>query len=135
MAAKTAADAKPKVSREDRFQQGLAALAAFVEREGHTKVPRPHKEPLEIVVTGPGGEESVEVVSVGLGPKVSRADRFAQGLAALAAFVEREGHVRVPRTHKEGGVSLGTWLNNQKARRDKLSPEQLGQLEALGVAW
>ncbi|MFE5586251.1 helicase associated domain-containing protein [Kitasatospora sp. NPDC056531] len=68
-------------------------------------------------------------------PKVSRADRFAQGLVALTAFVEREGHARVPRSHKEGGTSLGTWLNNQKARRDKLSLEQRGQLEALGVAW
>ncbi|MBD0695820.1 helicase associated domain-containing protein [Streptomyces sp. CBMA123] len=66
---------------------------------------------------------------------MSRADRFGAGLAALAAFVEREGHARVPRSHKEDGTSLGTWLNNQKARRDKLSPEQLGQLEALGVAW
>ncbi|MFE5586852.1 helicase associated domain-containing protein [Kitasatospora sp. NPDC056531] len=41
----------------------------------------------------------------------------------------------MPRTHMEGGTSLGTWLNNQKARRDKLSPEQRGQPEALGVAW
>lgn len=61
-------------------------------------------------------------------PTVSRADRFGAGLAALAAFVEREGHVRVPRAHKEGGVSLGSWLNNQKASRDKLAEEQLGQL-------
>jgi hypothetical protein len=68
-------------------------------------------------------------------PKVSRADRFGQGLAALAAFVEREGHAKVPRTHKEDGTSLGTWLNNQKARRDKLSEEQIGQLQALGVVW
>ncbi|MFE7528910.1 helicase associated domain-containing protein [Kitasatospora sp. NPDC057542] len=66
---------------------------------------------------------------------MSRADQSQQGLAALAAFVEREGHARVPRTHKKGGTSLGTWLNNQKARRDKLSAEQLGRLEALGVAW
>ncbi|MEU8927754.1 Helicase associated domain protein, partial [Kitasatospora sp. NPDC048545] len=34
VAAKQAAEAKPKVSRTDRFQQHLAALAAFVEREG-----------------------------------------------------------------------------------------------------
>ncbi|WP_344640995.1 DEAD/DEAH box helicase [Kitasatospora cystarginea] len=69
-------------------------------------------------------------------PKVSRADRFGAGLAALAAFVEREGHAKVPRAHKtEEGLSLGAWLNNQKARRDKLSPEQRGQLEALGVTW
>ncbi|MEV7026681.1 helicase associated domain-containing protein, partial [Kitasatospora sp. NPDC093558] len=69
-------------------------------------------------------------------PTVSRADRFAAGVVALAAFVEREGHSKVPRAHKtEEGLSLGAWLNNQKARRDKLSPEQLGQLEALGVGW
>ncbi|MEE1784048.1 helicase associated domain-containing protein [Streptomyces sp. SP17BM10] len=53
----------------------------------------------------------------------------------MAAFVEREGHARVLRTRKEDGTSLGTWLNNQKARRNRLSPEQLGQQEALGVAW
>jgi len=69
-------------------------------------------------------------------PKVSRGDRFQQHLAALVAFVQREGHAKVPRTHKtDEGLSLGTWLNNQKARRDKLSEEQRGQLEALGVAW
>ncbi|WP_254897552.1 hypothetical protein [Kitasatospora sp. NA04385] len=43
-AARAAAAAKPKVSRTDRFAAGLAALAAFVEREGHARVPRPHKE-------------------------------------------------------------------------------------------
>ncbi|MFE7531707.1 helicase associated domain-containing protein [Kitasatospora sp. NPDC057542] len=68
-------------------------------------------------------------------PKVSRTDRFGAGLAALAAFVEREGHAQVPRAHKEGGTSLGTWLNNQKARRDKLTPEQLAQLAEHGVEW
>ncbi|WP_030277254.1 Helicase associated domain protein [Streptomyces sp. NRRL B-24484] len=95
VAAKAAAEAKPKVSRADHFAQGLAALARFVEREGHVRVPRPHKEPLEVAVAGPGGEESVEVVHVG----------------------------------------LGAWLNNQKARRAKLTPGQLAQLAEHGVEW
>ncbi|MFH8388009.1 helicase associated domain-containing protein [Kitasatospora sp. NPDC018058] len=86
-----------------------------------------------------GIEEDQELVaakaSAEAKPKVSRTDRFQLHLAALTAFAEREGHARVPRTHKEGGVSLGSWVNNQKARRDKLSPEQLSQLAALGVAW
>ncbi|GAA2829051.1 DEAD/DEAH box helicase [Kitasatospora paracochleata] len=93
--ARAAAAAKPKVSRADRFAQGLAALAAFVEREGHARVPRAHKEPLEVAVAGPGGEESTEVVHVG----------------------------------------LGAWLNNQKARRGKLTPGQLAQLAEHGVEW
>ncbi|MFG2820947.1 helicase associated domain-containing protein [Kitasatospora sp. NPDC048365] len=41
------AAAKARLSRTDRFTQGLAALAAFVERERHPRVPRPHKEPVE----------------------------------------------------------------------------------------
>lgn len=52
------AEAKPKVSRTDRFAPGLAASAAFVERGLHPRVPRPHKEPVEAVGAGPGGARS-----------------------------------------------------------------------------
>ncbi|MFB7668971.1 helicase [Kitasatospora sp. NPDC056138] len=31
--------------------------------------------------------------------------------------------------------ALGTWLNNQKARRAKLTPGQLAQLAEHGVEW
>ncbi|MET8630935.1 helicase associated domain-containing protein [Kitasatospora sp. NPDC004669] len=95
VAVKVAAEAKPTVSRADRFTQGLTALAQFVERERHANVRRPHKEPLEAVETGPGGEEQVVV------------SHFA----------------------------LGVWLNNQKARRAKLTPGQLAQLAEHGVEW
>ncbi|MDY0816253.1 DEAD/DEAH box helicase [Kitasatospora purpeofusca] len=95
VAAKAAAEAKPTRSRTDRFQQGLAALAAFVERERHPRVPRPHKEPVESMEAGPGGAEQVVV------------SHFA----------------------------LGTWLNNQKARRAKLTAGQLAQLAEHGVEW
>ncbi|MCX5215875.1 helicase associated domain-containing protein [Kitasatospora sp. NBC_00240] len=63
-----------------------------------------------------------------------------------------EPEPRVPRPHKEpletieAGPSreeqavvthfaLGTWLNNQKARRAKLTPGQLAQLSEHGVEW
>ncbi|PBC66272.1 helicase associated protein [Streptomyces sp. TLI_235] len=95
VAAKQAAEAKPKTSRADRFQQGLTALAAFAGREGHIRVPRTHKEPLEVAVAGPDGEDTVEIVHAG----------------------------------------LGTWLNNQKARRAKLTAGQLAQLAEHGVEW
>ncbi|MFF2819558.1 helicase associated domain-containing protein [Kitasatospora cineracea] len=73
-------------------------------------------------------------------PVTSRADRFAQGGAALAQFAAREGHVRVPRQHKKPAdgevlLGLGAWLNNTKSRRAKLSPEQLAALAAVGVEW
>ncbi|WP_267286691.1 hypothetical protein [Kitasatospora acidiphila] len=33
------------------------------------------------------------------------------------------------------GLALGAWLSNTWGRREKLSAEQVEQLEALGVAW
>lgn len=71
---------------------------------------------------------------------------FQRGLAALAQWVEREGADRpVPRGHAEeltvdGGVEpvvvkLGVWVSNTKARRDKLTSEQLAALADLGLEW
>ncbi|MFC8720891.1 Helicase associated domain protein, partial [Kitasatospora sp. NPDC057198] len=79
-------------------------------------------------------------------PVRGRGDRFAQHLEALRRFAEREGHVRVPRAHKEplegveGGqepvlLGLGAWLSNQRSRRAKLSFEQLRLLGRAGVEW
>ncbi|MFL9659422.1 Helicase associated domain protein [Streptomyces sp. PB17] len=71
---------------------------------------------------------------------------FQRGLAALAQWVEREGADRpVPRGHSEGiavdgeaepaSVKLGVWVSNTRARRDRLSAEQLAALAELGVEW
>ncbi|WP_329572917.1 DEAD/DEAH box helicase [Kitasatospora sp. NBC_01266] len=87
-----------------------------------------------------GIEEDSELVAARVAaaakPKVSRADRFQHHLTALATYVEREGHARVPRTHKTvEGLALGVWLNNQKARREKLTAGQLARLAEYGVEW
>lgn len=66
---------------------------------------------------------------------------FQRGLAALAQWVEREGaHRPVPRkaveTLPDGTeTKLGIWYSNTKARRDKLTQEQLDSLRQLGVEW
>lgn len=72
VAAKAAAEAKPAVTRVDRFQQGLVALAQFVERERHANVRRPHKEPLDTVEAGPDGAERVAVSHFALGTWLNR---------------------------------------------------------------
>ncbi|WP_432158708.1 Helicase associated domain protein [Streptomyces sp. bgisy153] len=65
---------------------------------------------------------------------------FQRGLAALAQWVEREGVRPVPRqaveTLPDGTeTKLGIWYSNTKARRDKLTEEQLVALRKLGVEW
>ncbi|MDH6580728.1 DEAD/DEAH box helicase [Kitasatospora sp. MAP5-34] len=101
VAARAAAAARPKRSQADRFQQGLEALATFVEREGHARVPRAHKETLEPAEKADSSGDT-------------------EGSGGDAAVVV---------------VALGTWLNNQKARRSKLTPSRLAQLAELGVEW
>ncbi|MEV7152954.1 Helicase associated domain protein [Streptomyces sp. NPDC093084] len=70
---------------------------------------------------------------------------FQRGLAALAQWVDREGHRPVPRGHAEEivvdgetervAVKLGVWTSNTRARRDKLTQAQLDALRELGVEW
>ncbi|MGA5102012.1 Helicase associated domain protein [Streptomyces lavendulocolor] len=70
---------------------------------------------------------------------------FQRGLAALAQWIEREGDRPVPRGHSEEitvdgetepvPVKLGVWVSNTRARRDKLTTEQLEALRKLGMQW
>ncbi|WP_432003653.1 Helicase associated domain protein [Streptomyces sioyaensis] len=68
---------------------------------------------------------------------------FERGVAALAQYKGREGHVTVPRAHvetvvvddQEHAVKLGVFLSNTKSRRGKLSADKLQRLAVLGLEW
>ncbi|WP_405763612.1 MULTISPECIES: helicase associated domain-containing protein [unclassified Streptomyces] len=70
---------------------------------------------------------------------------FERGAAALAQYIAREGHHRVPRAHvgeipvagetERVMVKLGIWTTNTKTRRDKLTPGQRSALAELGMEW
>src|SRR5712691_3330695 len=60
---------------------------------------------------------------------------WEKGFAALNQFKAREKHCRVPRQHKEGTFNLGTWVINQRNRRDALSTQRKRRLDATGFAW
>jgi hypothetical protein len=68
---------------------------------------------------------------------------FQRGLVALAQYIAREGHHRVPRSHTEEitmkgettPVRLGVFISNTKQRRDKLSDPQRAALRELGIEW
>ncbi|MGQ4388860.1 Helicase associated domain protein [Streptomyces sp. SAS_270] len=65
---------------------------------------------------------------------------FERGVAALAQYKAREGHLTVPRGHVEPledgtEVRLGVFLSNSKSRRGKLTAHKLAALTALGLDW
>ncbi|MFF9063104.1 Helicase associated domain protein [Streptomyces sp. NPDC014882] len=79
------------------------------------------------------------------GPSKAQA-AFQRGLAALTQWVEQEGaHRPVPRgatieiavdgEAEPVTVKLGVWVSNTRARRDRLTAEQLAELAALGMQW
>ncbi|MDJ0379929.1 DEAD/DEAH box helicase [Streptomyces sp. G-G2] len=72
-------------------------------------------------------------------PRRSHAEAWAAHLAAARVFQEREGHLRVPRTHVEPladeEVRLGSWIANQRSRASSLTPERVAALSDLGMRW
>ncbi|MEU0414347.1 Helicase associated domain protein [Streptomyces griseorubiginosus] len=73
-------------------------------------------------------------------PTTTAMSAFEKGVAALAQYKTREGHLTVPRGHVEqledgSEVKLGVWIMNQKTRRTKLSADKLAALATLGLEW
>lgn len=130
----------------DAWNRSYEALKVFVDRNGHASVPNKYVEDginLGKWVTVqrqakdnllPGRHTNLEAL-----PGWSwdaRAALWAEKFASLHIFVEREGHALVPRGHIEGTVKLGSWVREQRGKKDKLSDERRKQLEAVpGWSW
>lgn len=128
----------------------MAALAAFAAREGHARVPRGHIEGgvrLGVWIGSRrreyrrGSLSSARIAELeavtGWVWDTDAAD-WAAAMAALHAFVAREGHARVSYAHVERGFRLGAWVKNRRQdhRKGTLSQAKISELEALpGWVW
>ena len=62
--------------------------------------------------------------------------QWGKGFSSLQRFTASKGHARPLSSHKENGDNLGAWVVKQRSFRDRLTPEQVSQLEALpGWTW
>ncbi|MGW4439175.1 Helicase associated domain protein [Streptomyces sp. NPDC004596] len=91
-------------------------------------------KPLEVLPPAPAAKSAAK------GPSKAQ-QAFQRGLTALAQWVEREGMDRpVPRKAVEvlpdgTETKLGVWVSNTRARRDRLTGEQVQALRELGMEW
>ncbi|MFF4344300.1 Helicase associated domain protein [Kitasatospora sp. NPDC001540] len=78
-----------------------------------------------------------ELESFGIDWTPAAVDPWQRALAAARAFHARTGHLRPPIRHVEDDVPLSDFLiKTRKRRREgKLSPEQVADLDALGMVW
>ncbi|MFD8645942.1 Helicase associated domain protein [Streptomyces zaomyceticus] len=62
---------------------------------------------------------------------------WARGWGRLKAYVEREGHARVPYGHREGAFPLGQWVAEQRRAYagGEMNGQRAGRLERLGMVW
>ena len=63
------------------------------------------------------------------------AAQWEEGFRSLERFCQREGHCRVPKSHREQGYRLGQWVKVQRDHKDTMLPERRGRLDELGFVW
>jgi len=137
-------DRQPSNPRELAWEKGLAALKKFKAREKHCRVPRRHQEGAFNLgtwvvnqrnkrnMTSSARKRQLDAIGFVWDPNESA---WEQGFTALKQFKAREKHCRVPRGHQEGAFNLGTWVVNQRNRRDALSVQRRRRLAAIGFVW
>ncbi|HVB43271.1 MAG TPA: Helicase associated domain protein [Streptosporangiaceae bacterium] len=65
-----------------------------------------------------------------------RADMWHSAYEALAGFHAAHGHTRVPRrTLTPAGIDLGAWVTSQRARKARLTSEQIRLLDQIAFCW
>jgi len=133
-------------SRETAWEKGFAALEKFVGREGNARVPHSYLEDGFRLGQWVGSQRSRKERS--LPERISRLERlpgwtwdtkeadWEEGFAALEKFIGREGNARVPKSYLEDAYRLGGWVQTQRSRKERSSPERISKLESLpGWTW
>lgn len=133
----------------DSFDKAFAALEAYVQRTGSSRVPARYVDGEGVKVgrwvanqrhrrkrLSPEQQKRFEALPCWTWSVNS--DSFDENLAALTAFAKREGHARVPQKHVENGTELGAWVGwqRQRYRKGTLPTAQQAKLESVdGWVW
>ena len=130
------------------WEGALQELREFVQNEGHARVPKDYRTESGFRLGGWVQSQRSEVERLPAEWKAqlealpgwawnALIDRWEDGFRHLSEFVEREGHARVKQGFvAEDGYRLGSWAQNQRARRKKMPVARKARLEALpGWMW
>ncbi|MFI7517658.1 helicase associated domain-containing protein [Micromonospora echinofusca] len=133
---------------------GISAAVAFHERERHLVVFRYHLEDgydlggfihnmrRRYLRPRDDGEQLDEeqvwtLDALGMVWRVNDARWAEVYVPAFASFARREGHLRVPREHREDGIKLGhvTHYSRKQRRLGRLPQWRIDILDGLGFEW
>ena len=136
---------------ERNFEEGCAALRQYVKSFGNANVPVGYVAPsgfklgtwlaVKRVNGGKNLSPSRKEKLSGLGVAFTVEDPWEKKYCLAKTYYESHGDLNVPPAYKANGVWLSKWLNEQKQiyrgnrTGKKLSPEQIGALERIGICW
>ena len=126
------------------WDRWFGALERFYEREGHSAVPTFHKEGVMKLGTWVvhqrqcketlNEERKMRLSSVNFIWDVFN-EQWENNYVALKKFRQREGHLSVPKRHKEDGLSISSWMRIQRNIKHRLSHDQIEKLNVIGFSW
>jgi superfamily II DNA or RNA helicase len=130
--------------RADQWEEAYTALQKFQNKEGHCNVPT------EVVLDGiklrgwvnmqrsrkhrltPTHIKRLEALGFSFDP---HSEQWEEAFAALQKFRKKEGHCLVSRATLVGDVKLGSWVNTQRMKKNRLTPDRIRRLDTLGFSW
>ena len=130
------------------WEDGFEALTAYVQAEGHARVPYPYRTAAGYRLGQWVGKRRSQQDSL----SADRRERlegvrgwvwdpftadWEDGFEALTAYVQAEGSARVPQSYRTAaGYRLGTWVRVQRRQQDSMSADRRERLEAVdGWVW
>jgi Helicase associated domain len=131
----------------DKWEEGLSQLKEFLERGGHSRVPKGYRtdDGYRLGQWVSGQRATKDIMDVDRQQRLEAlpgwswntlADKWEEGCSRLKVFCEREGHCRVPKKYRTDGYRLGQWVSVQRATMDTMDVDRRQRLEALpGWVW
>jgi hypothetical protein len=131
---------------EFKWEEGLSYLKKYVQQEGHARVSQNFETECGYSLGQWVSVQRVRFQERNLTEKqVIRVEsiegwvwnvlefQWEQGFSYLKAYIEKEGHAIVPKSFKtEDEFKLGSWVNDQRSRKNRLILEKIKRLESLG---
>ena len=129
----------------EQWDKAFSVLLKFSKREGHCRIPRNLMHngfKLGLWANNQRNQGSnhlttdqikrLKSVGFSLDPL---AEQWEKAFDTLKQFHKKEGHCRVAQGRAFDGLNLGTWVSSQRAKKSRLTPEQISRLNSIGFIW